>query len=348
MLALNGVTPERLAEELAGVGGTIGEARKIVAHVLRCAEPDLTRVRQLRRAVRLEALRIGGVPRLALVERRTSRVDPFVKYGLSTTDGLIVEAVRIPLERPGRFSICISSQVGCAMGCSFCATARMPVRRNLETWEIVDQVTHVASDLPAGGRIHGAVFMGMGEPMKNLDAVLEAAAILSHPAGFGVGAPAITISTAGVVPGIRRLTALGRPYRLGVSLTSAIPAKRRSLMPVEATWPLEELIGAARDHARATRRLVMLTYVMLGGVNTGPEDAEALADLVRGEPLFRISLVEYNEWSGQGPGFRPPTAQELAAFRAALADLGVPVVRRYSGGKDVGAACGQLGAGLVS
>jgi 23S rRNA (adenine2503-C2)-methyltransferase len=344
-LALNGITPERLAHELAAAGATLSEARKIVSHVLRFPDRlDLGRIRNLRREVRELALLRGRVPHLEVVARVASRLDPFVKYALRTADDRIVETVRIPLERRGRFSVCLSSQVGCAMGCTFCATARMSGRRNLETWEIVDQVTRVASEVPAGTRVHGAVFMGMGEPMKNLDRVLEAAEILSNPAGHGIGAAAITINTAGVVPGIRRLTALGKAYRLGVSVTSALPEKRRSLMPIEERHPLSEVMEAVREHARVTGRLVMIAYVMLGGVNTAQEDAEALARLVRGQPV-RLSLIEYNPESDR---YRPPTERELVLFRSVLSTLGIPVIRRYSGGKDVGAACGQLAGNLPS
>jgi 23S rRNA (adenine2503-C2)-methyltransferase len=343
--ALNGVTPERLCTALAAVECTLAEARRLVSYALHApGDPAFSGVRQVRRAVREAALRAGPVRRLRKLEARASRVDPFVKYAFETHDGLVVEAVRIPLEKTGRFSVCLSSQVGCAMGCTFCATARMPVRRDLEAWEIVDQVTHVIEDLPAGTHVHGAVFMGMGEPMLNLDAVLEAAAVLSHPAGHAVGAPAITISTVGIVPGIERLTALPRPYRLGVSLTSARAEQRRRLVPIEGRWPIPALMTALRAHAAAHGQLVMLSYVMLGGVNTSDEDAEALVELVRGEPV-RVSLIEYNPWAPPGGGpdpHRPPTMEELVRFRSILARADVPMIRRYSGGKDVDAACGQL------
>ncbi len=348
--ARNGLTPERLRETIAASGCTLSEARRIVSYTLKVpADPALAGVRQVRRAVREAALAAAPVRRLRKIETRASRLDPFVKYAFATHDGLVVEAVRIPLEKPGRFSVCLSSQVGCAMGCTFCATARMPARRDLDVWEIVDQVTQVAEDLPAGGRVHGAVFMGMGEPMLNLDAVLEAAAILSHPAGHAVGAPAITISTVGLVPGIRRLTALGRPYRLGVSLTSARRAERRRLVPIEGRWPIPELMAAVRDHARARGQLAMLSYVMMGGVNTSDEDAASLAALCAGEPV-RVSLIEYNPWQPPDGGpdpYRPPTLEELARFRAILERARVPIIRRYSGGKDVDAACGQLAGRLA-
>lgn len=347
--ARNGVTPEGLQAAIAASGCTLAEARRIFSYSLKVpADPSLSGIRQVRRAVREAALAAAPVRRLERLETRASKLDPFVKYAFETHDGLIVEAVRIPLEKQGRYSVCLSSQVGCAMGCTFCATARMEARRDLDVWEIVDQVTHVAEDLPEGAHVRGAVFMGMGEPMLNLDAVLEAAAILSHPAGHAVGAAAITISTVGLVPGIRRLTALRRPYRLGVSLTSARSDQRRRLVPIEGRWPIPELMAAIREHAAAHGQLAMLSYVMLGGVNTSDEDAEALAELCRGEPV-RVSLIEYNPWRPRGgeDGYRPPTLEELARFRGILERAEVPIIRRYSGGKDVDAACGQL-AGRLS
>ena len=348
-LPLNGTTPERLREAIADSGCTASEARRLVSYALRApSDPGLAGIRQVRREVRAAALRAGGVPRLRKIDTTASRQDPFVKYAFETHDGLVVEAVRIPLEKRGRFSVCLSSQVGCAMGCTFCATARMPVRRDLAAWEIVDQVTQVIEDLPAGTHVHGAVFMGMGEPMLNLDAVLEAAAVISHPAGHAVGASAITISTVGIVPGIRRLTALPRPYRLGVSLTSAIPEERRRLVPIEKRWPIAELMAAVGEHAAAHGQLAMLAVVLMGGVNTSERDAEALVELVRGRPV-RVSLIEYNPWTlpGGGPDpVRPPTLEELGRFRTILERARVPIIRRYSGGKDIDAACGQLAGRL--
>ena len=170
------------------------------------------------------------------------------------------EAVRIPLvgrdDLPDQYVVCVSSQVGCAMGCEFCATARLGFRRNLATWEIVDQVVKIQADSAAS--VRGVVFMGMGEPFLNYDAVIRAAEVLSEPCGLAIAAKAISISTVGITPAIRRFTSEGHRYRLVVSLAAADPAHRAALMPVEQMHPLPELIEALREYHQTTRRRVTL------------------------------------------------------------------------------------------
>jgi 23S rRNA (adenine2503-C2)-methyltransferase len=247
------------------------------------------------------------------------------------------------LHRPEdpKFVVCVSSQVGCAMGCEFCATGRLGFLRNLAAWEIVDQVIKIQADSPHP--VRGVVFMGMGEPMLNYDNVIQAAKIFSASYGLAIGGKAITISTAGVVPGIRRFTAEGHIYRLVISLNTADPDVRRRLMPVEKLHPLPELVAAMREYHEATGRRVLLAWTMMAGVNTRDEDAQMLADLTRGLPI-KLDLIDVNDPTGR---FRPPSHEELNAFRDALtAKLGVPVARRYSGGRDIHAACGML-AGLT-
>ncbi len=189
--------------------------------------------------------------------------------------------------------------------------------------------------------VRGVVFMGMGEPFLNYDAVIRAARIFADPSGGAISGRAITISTAGVVPAIRRFTDERHPFRLAVSLTGATRARRRSLMPAaEKTWPIEELVDAVRAHAVATRDRVTLEYVAIGGVNCGADDAAALVELLRGIAV-RINLIDVNDATGR---FAPPSDAERRAFIDALQPLGAPIVRRYSGGKDVNAACGMLAA----
>ena len=229
------------------------------------------------------------------------------------------------------------------MGCAFCATARLGFRRNLATWEIVDQVVQVQADSPHP--VRGVVFMGMGEPMLNYERVMHAAEILSEPCGMAIDAKAITISTVGIVPMIRRFTAERRPYRLVVSLTSADPQRRRSLLPVEEMHPLPEVIAAVREYHEATGRRVTLAWTMMSGVNTRPEDARQLAAATAGLPIV-LDLIEVNDPTGR---FHPPSTQELNLFRDALtAELGMPVVRRYSGGQDIAGGCGMLAGAMVA
>jgi len=213
----------------------------------------------------------------------------------------------------------------------------MGFQRNLAAWEIVDQVLQVRDDSPHP--VRGVVAMGMGEPFLNYERVMRAAEILSEPCGGAINARAITVSTVGIVPMIRRFTAERRPYRLVVSLSAATSELRRRLLPIEDVHPLPELMAAVREHQAATGTRVMLAWTMLAGINTRPEDARALAELTAGMPI-KIDLIDVNDATG---AFIRPYDNERRAFRDALTvELGMPIAWRYSGGQDVAAGCGML------
>jgi 23S rRNA (adenine2503-C2)-methyltransferase len=241
-----------------------------------------------------------------------------------------------------RHTVCISSQVGCAVGCPFCATGELGFGRDLSTAEIVDQVRWAARRLAADGRrLTNVVFMGMGEPLLNLDRVLEAVSALADPARFGLGARHITVSTSGVVPGIRRLTALGPQFTLAVSLHAARDPLRDVLVPLNRRWPVAEVLAAAREHARSTGRRISYEYTMIGGVNDTSADADAVADLLHGD-LAHVNLIPMNPVA-----HTPWTASPMPvieAFAARLRLAGIPVTIRRNRGQEIGAACGQLAA----
>ncbi len=291
---------------------------------------------QVTRAVRELLFRDTELPSLTLVERRKAE-DGFVKYLFESPLGGRIEAVRIPLFDE-KYVLCVSSQVGCALACDFCMTGKMGFKRNLATWEILDQVKQIRAE--ADRPVRGVVFMGMGEPLLNYQEVLRAASILCHPAGYAISGKAITLSTSGWVPGIRRYVREGHPYRLTFSVTSAIPAKRLQVLPVERTYPLPELIEAIREYALTRKQRAMLAYVVIRGFNTGLEDAEALRDAFFGIPI-KLDLIDVTDPTGK---YQPPGPEELSAFRDHLQILKSPVARRYSGGKEIGAACGTLEA----
>jgi 23S rRNA (adenine2503-C2)-methyltransferase len=281
------------------------------------------------------------LPRLRLEKQLVSDASKFRKLVFRTADGLAVECVLIPLHRPGAVSICLSSQIGCVMGCSFCATGRMSAQRDLQTWEIVDQFIQARAIAHSdGARVTGAVFMGMGEPFLNYDRVLAAAELLSFPIEAAIRAEAITISTVGLVPQIEKFTSEDRRFRLSISLGAATDEKRNLLLPIASRTPVAEIMEAARQHARRRRTRVMLSYVCISGVNVSEDDARALGDLIRDTPV-RLDLIDVDDQTGR---YLPPAAAELNGFRDALRRyVGQPVVRRYSGGSDIGAACGALG-----
>jgi 23S rRNA (adenine2503-C2)-methyltransferase len=333
------------------VGCDISAARRIVAGVHQRFEDEIgARVPRMCKRRDVDAIaRVHRVGVMKIVAREASAIDPFVKYLLECEDGARVEAVRIPLEKPGRFVVCVSSQVGCAIGCTFCATGRLGLSRNLEAWEIVEQVRIVRRELPPGTRVHGVVFQGMGEPLANVDRVLASIAVMHHPCGQAIEQRAITVCTVGVPGGIRKLAASKLRVRLGISVASARAEVRRRLVPVERTNPLDEVLDAAAEYVRATGDAPMFAVTPLSGVNTSREDADAFGDMVRSFKQRtgvspRVSIVPYNPIGGDDPFARASDA-EMGEFRARLSAIGVPVVLRYSGGSDVQAACGQLVAG---
>ena len=356
-LAIQGLSAERLCA-FVGPELTLPEARKILSGVHRRdhpllpapAAPVLDGVRNVALAAVARRCHVG---RLQVSAKQASAVDPFAKWVFRLADGLSVETVRIPLEKEGRFCVCVSSQAGCAQGCTYCATGKLGLLRSLQTWEIVEQVRTVRLDLAATGtpgRIHGVVFQGMGEPMANLDAVLDAISVLSDPAACQISASNVTVSTVGSFPnGIRRLAKEAPKVRLALSVGAARPEVRARIMPVERVHPLlGDVMAASVEHAIATGMQPLWAITPLLGVNDDAADAEALAELAHdftrrtGGIRPRISIVPYNAIAESGDPYQRVPLERESAFRNVMRDAGVFTHKRYSGGGDVGAACGQL------
>jgi 23S rRNA (adenine2503-C2)-methyltransferase len=333
---LRGVTPEALAGLFPDLALPTAVARRITGRVVRCDADDLDGVPGLARTAARALGERTRRCRLEVLDRRASRVDPFVKYLFRAPDGAVFEAVRIPLERP-RWSVCVSTQVGCAMGCAFCETGRLGFARNLEAWEMVEQVLTVRRESPERP-VTGVVFQGQGEPLLNYDETMRAAAVLRHPCGGQVRGDRITLSTVGILPALERFTEEGHPYRLILSLTSAFSEKRARLVPSARASDVPALAAALRRHVRRRGGTVHVAWVLISGFNTGAEEAAELAALFRGARV-RVSVIEVNDPAGRFP--RPGEA-ERTAFLAALSSHGLPFVRRYSGGADIDAACGLL------
>ena len=362
MLNPRNLDRDELAAAIAPFGVGPEVARRVFARVHRDGAAGFPpgSIRGLAHATTAALEAAATWPELEVIDRRRA-ADGFVKYLFRTSDGHAIEAVRIPLPDPdaaralrerrragqaqalealpaAKYTVCLSSQVGCALACDFCATGRLGGIRSLKTWEILAQLRLIAAE--ADHPIRGAVFMGMGEPLLNYDNVLRAARIMSDPAGAAISAKGISISTAGVLPAIRRFTAEGHRFRLILSLGAPTSTERRRLMPIEDRWSLAEVIVAMRDHAAVRGERVTLAYVVIGGVNATPDHARALGELCAGLRV-KLNLIDVTDDTGR---YRRATPEELGAFRDALAALGVPVVRRYSGGADIGAACGTLAA----
>ncbi len=300
---------------------------------------ELTDIPRALRSQLAASYRLTTLERLA--EQRSA--DGTVKLLLGTWDGHALETVQIPAGAAGgvgdhtRLTVCVSSQAGCALACRFCATGQMGFARNLSVGEIVEQV-YLADRPGEPRRVDNIVFMGMGEPLANAEAVIAAVRLLAEPEGYGFSPRRVTVSTSGLVPQIRRLAEQNLPIRLAVSLHAPNDELRSQLMPINRRFPLADVLAAAREYAERSGRRVSYEYVMLDGVNDAPVHAAELAALLRGAAAH-VNLIPYNE---TGAGFRATPPERIRAFARALREQGVPCSIRASRGRDIAAACGQL------
>jgi len=328
--SLKGLLPDELAGILAVEGAPRFATKQVLGWLYRRLAEGFDDMTDLGKALRarlakgwaVEAGRTAGVFRSP---------DGSSRLLLRLRDGALVESVVIP-ER-GRVTLCVSSQAGCGRGCAFCATARLGLLRNLESGEILEQAVIARRMAP----VSNVVFMGMGEPLDNYDQVRRAVSLLAARQAFNIGARHIVVSTAGVVPGIRRLAVDALPCQLTVSLNAPDDALRSRLMPVNRTWPIAELLDACREYAARTAKRVTLAYVLLKDVNDSPRQAGKLADIARGVGA-KVNLIPWN----RSAGFERPSEPAVAAFQKALMARGVLTLLRKERGGTIGAACGQL------
>ncbi|MEN8143315.1 MAG: 23S rRNA (adenine(2503)-C(2))-methyltransferase RlmN [Gemmatimonadota bacterium] len=263
--------------------------------------------------------------------------DGTLKHLWALDDGEQVESVLIPVE--GRVTLCISSQVGCALGCGFCATGMFGFRRQLSAAEIAAQFREAdgASRRAFGRPVSNLVYMGMGEPFANADAVFTSLSVIHG--GFGFGARRITVSTVGLIPGIRRLAARPEAFRLAVSLHAPNHELRMTLVPIEQRYPLPELFEALRDYQKIKNRRITFEYTLIEGINDSVELADQLADISTGLDVF-VNLIPLNPVPGID--LRPSPRRQVDKFRMALEARGIPAAVRQPRGRDIAAACGQL------
>ena len=334
---LRSALPEEIEGWLAGRGEPRYRARQIFRglHALGREPAELTNVgRALREQLAAEAgPAVGRVTQVLRGEDATTKF--LVTYG----DGASVETVVLPTTIEGRLSQCISTQVGCAMGCTFCHSGVAGLRRNLTAAEIVSQI-HLARPESPPGRLGGIVLMGMGEPLHNYDAVARALHIMMHPDGLAISPRRITLSTVGLVPELARLGAeFGGQLGLAVSLHAGDDETRGKLLPVNRKYDLAAILGALRAYPLAARRRITIEYTLIEGVNDDLAQARKLARLLRGLPV-KVNLIPMN--AHEGSGIRPPSEERCLAFQEALAAAGLSVFTRRRRGADIAAACGQL------
>jgi 23S rRNA (adenine2503-C2)-methyltransferase len=286
---------------------------------------------------------VARLDSLARAEERRS-TDGTIKWTWRTVDGKLVESVYMP--EPGRKTLCVSTQAGCAVGCTFCMTGTMGLSRNLSSGEIVDQVARANRRLVELGEGTGArpltnlVFMGMGEPLHNYENVKAALEVLLSEDGPNFSNRHVTVSTSGIVPEMRRFGE-ETDVKLAVSLNATTDEVRSALMPLNRRWPIADLLAACREFPMKKGRRITFEYVLLGGVNDSDEDATRLSRLVKGIPA-KVNLIPYNE--NPGLGFHAPAPGRVDSFRDLLVAANVTAVVRRNRGGDIAAACGQLAA----
>jgi 23S rRNA (adenine2503-C2)-methyltransferase len=343
---ISGASPQELLSWFADRGEPAFRARQLADHIWSGRAGSFDDIHTLPASLRQAIAADYRFDTLARTERREADGGLTDKALHQLDDGRVVESVlmRYPARgsRRERTTLCLSSQAGCAVGCPFCATGELGLWRDLSPSEIIDQARYWRRQLlEEGRRLTNIVFMGMGEPLLNADAVLAACAALSDGNRFGLGQRHIAVSTSGVVPGIERLTALRRQYTLAVSLHAARPELRDVLVPLNRRYPLGDVVRAATDYADATGRRVTYEMVMIDGINDTAADARATAALLR-DRLAHVNLIPMNPVAHTP--WRPSSPERVEAFASVLRAAGLDTTVRRNRGLDIGAACGQLAA----
>lgn len=328
------VLPEDLAEWFRNEGQPAYRVGQVLDWVCAKLADSFGAMRNLPGPLRQRLAECFAITGPQEIARRVSADGDTGKLLLELSDGARIECVWMTSRR--RRTFCVSSQAGCPLGCRFCATGAAGFTRNLRPAEILAQVVALSR---ATGAPRNVVFMGMGEPLLNCEAVFPALEALADKRSFGISPRHLTVSTAGIPFGIRELAASSVPPNLAFSLNSPFDEQRADLMPISRRYPLADIIEACDEYAAATGRRILIEYVLIGGVNTGTEAARAVGQIAR-RLRAAVNLIPFN--TVPGCGLHPPTQDEVAAFRGTLAAKGIAVTQRYRRGRDIDAACGQL------
>jgi len=340
---LTDLTLDELAGFVEGLDLKPFRAKQLFSWLYRPGFTDFSQMTDIAKEVRALIAEKARFTRLTPHAVERSR-DGTVKFGFKLADGAVIESVLIP-EEERRRTLCVSSQVGCAMKCGFCLTGTMGFSRNLRVAEIVGQVTAVNQWLcdqlgQPGRHVNNLVFMGMGEPLLNFDNLTRAVRILLEPLGHNFSGRRITVSTCGIAPRIKQLGE-AVPVNLAISLHAPDDELRNRLMPVNRTYPLSELLDACRSFPLPPRRRIMMEYVLIRGVNDSPAQARRLVKILHGIRC-KVNLLPYNETKAFD--YKRPSDAAVEAFRAVLKRSGITTLVRDSRGGDISAACGQLAA----
>lgn len=329
---IKSLTPEGLVSFLGGLGKEKFRAGQIQRWVYKRGVVNFAEMTDLAKDFRAELEKRAFISDWEPEYIETSR-DGTEKYLFRLADGESVETVRIPMNNE-RSTVCVSTQVGCAMQCEFCLTGKFGLTRNLNVSEIVNQVCAAIKR----GPVNNIVFMGMGEPLHNLDNVVDALKILYSEAGLDFSPRKITVSTSGLVPQMREFGTRVRA-NLAVSLNATTDEVRDRLMPINKRYPLKELMAACRDYPMPTGQWITFEYILIKGINDSVADAKRLVKLLHGVRA-KVNLIPYNEH--EGSDLKSPDVKSIEPFQRYLLDRNIVAVRRASKGQDISAACGQL------
>lgn len=341
---LKNLTQDQLIAYVKELGLPVFRGRQIFSWLYRPGVNDFSQMTDLNKELREKLAEKAAISQLTLARQEKSE-DGTIKFAFRLDDGEIIESVLIPEE--DRNTLCISCQVGCAMGCDFCLTGTMGLKRNLTPAEIVNQVCAVIKELPEemcrngdkkNGCVNNLVFMGMGEPLANFDNLLTAIDILMDQRGLDFSGRKITVSTCGIVPKMKELGEKAA-VNLAVSLHSVNDEIRSRLMPINRKYPVDQLIQACRDFPIPRRRMIMFEYIMIKGLNDSDADARELTHKLR-DIKCKINLLPYNE--SPGSAYQCPSRERTEAFQQILRKADYTVFIRSSRGSDISAACGQL------
>ncbi len=334
---LKGLTRTELESFVVKWGEPKYRAQQVMSWLYHKRVTDVEAMTNLSKGFRSKLAAEAYISDARVIARTISDDNLAIKYLFELTDGVQVESVL--MYDQDRVTVCVSSQVGCAMGCDFCATGKMGFFRNLTAAEILDQLTAIERELDGKKAVTNVVFMGMGEPLANYDVLLKAIRLMASPDGLRLSEKRMTVSTVGLVPRIRQFTREGLKCNLALSLNATTDEVRTRLMPINTRYPIDEALDAAGEWARMAKRKVTLEYVLIRNVNDSIADAKRLRKLMSGLPC-KLNLIPFNEI--EDSEFRRPELDRIERFRQIVADGHYVAPIRFSRGTDIAAACGQL------
>ncbi|CEI73741.1 MULTISPECIES: 23S rRNA (adenine(2503)-C(2))-methyltransferase RlmN [Romboutsia] len=333
-VALKNFTEEELKEFMKTIGEKAFRGSQVYSWIYKGAK-TFDDMNNIPKSLREKLAEVSYIGNIEIELKLESKIDKTKKYLFLLNDGNIIETVMMDYD--DRVTVCISNQVGCRMGCKFCASTIDGLLRNLEPWEILDQILKIQED--TGKRVSNLVLMGSGEPLDNFENTKKFLEIVNDKNGLNIGYRHITLSTCGIAPKMRELADLEIPINLALSLHSPYDEKRKEIMPIANAYPIKEILDACKYYIKKTNRRVTLEYSLIKGVNDSPNEANELIKLLKGM-LCHVNLIPINNVEERD--FKRPDKSHIYKFKDILEKNNIPATVRISMGSDIGGACGQL------